>query len=594
MSGSQNGFRLAGANLPKRRDEIVAAASPRSADNFSGSIVVPEARDRLFEVIERLQMPDEVRGTLDGTITGDMRLQQMLFQAMIDTWPRLQKCLAEVKRQVRKAPWKVVPWSLRGEKPKAKAERLAKDVENAIWSMRPDPITGLKGFEGTAEELAMGYFLGHQVMEIHWNRGPNGWMPKATKTLSPRFYGYPYDIEGPDRLMLDKTGGKSGTHALEDFPPNRFLVAVNGVHSGHATVAAPLRALTGYWLAAVFGLKWFMSYAQLFGQPIRWAEYVAGDAKAKAEIQNMMQNIGSSAWGVFPAGTKLNFEESGKSASTLPQRELLNLADEQCDVFILGQTLTSSQGDKGSQALGTVHMEVRDDVIAGICDFVGEIFTHQLAPAIVAVNYGERTDVPSVWAVYEEPKDEQALAERDEKLGITSGDTPVEKAWFYERHGIPLPAAGAELFKEKPDPKQVIDPKTGLPVPPVPGEEVPPGDDKPKKEDEKPEPKEKPKIEAAAADREIPTVDKLSNAVIAGLTGVRAEWLSPLRPTFERIIALASDPNVSEETLQAELAEIQRQMPELYDLMGTERLQKAFEEAIGSAMLAGSVQRYET
>lgn len=398
----------------------------------------------MLELIEREQLPNDVRTTLAGALSGDMRRQQLLFQAMIDTWPRLQKALGEVKRAARKAPWRVLAWASRGQKPKSSAEALARDVENDIWMMRPDPKCGEKGFEGTVEELVMGYYLGHQVLEIHWDKGSDGWKPRSTKVVPPRFFNYPYDTLGEDRLMLDPTGGM--TMNLVDFPEHKFLVAVNGGHPGHAAIAAPLRALTGYWLAAVYGLKWLMQFAQICGVPIRWAEY--GSDPDKKKVAEMLQNIGTAGWGAFPAGTKLNFVETNKSAQNVPQKVLLDVADEQCDIFILGQTLTSSAGDKGTQALGTVHAGVRQDVIAGVCDFVGEVLSYQLAPSIVAVNYGTtRNDIPGVWVEWPETRDDKALAERDVALGITSGKTPVGRAWFYERHGIPLPADGEEIFQ---------------------------------------------------------------------------------------------------------------------------------------------------
>ncbi|MCW1926292.1 DUF935 domain-containing protein [Luteolibacter arcticus] len=430
------------------------------------------ARDRLLEIFDRVQRPAEVASTLEGALTGQLWQQQLLFQAMIDTWPRLQKALREVKLAARKAPWRIEPHARRGEKPGARAEKLAREVEEMVWGMKPDPIRGLKGFEGTVEELAMGYFLGHHVLEPHWQRQGDGWVvPVSTLPVPPRYYGYPSLEEGPDRLMLDRNGSMlgMGSGALEDFPPHRFLVAVNGGHSGHPAQAAPLRVLTGYWLAAVYGLKWFMQFAQLFGIPFRWATYPEGDAKAKAELAAMMSNLGSQGWAAFKQGVEMNFLESGKSGSSLAQADLLKLADEQCDVFILGQTLTSSQGDRGSQALGNVHMEVRREVVEGVCDFVGEILTHQFIPAIVAANYGEsRTDLPQMWAKWPEPKDERGMADRDKALGLLDGSMPVDRAWLYERHAVPMPEEGAVLFKEE---KQKAEAEPGDGTPPGPGDE---------------------------------------------------------------------------------------------------------------------------
>ncbi|WP_341405416.1 phage portal protein family protein [Luteolibacter soli] len=431
-------------------------ARPAGLLEDDGSIIVPMARDRLLEIFERVQRPGEVASTLEGALTGQLWQQQMLFQAMVDTWPRLQKALREVKLAARKAPWRVEAYARRGEKAKAGAEKLAREVEEMVWGMKPDPVRGLKGFEGTVEELAMGYFMGHHVLEPHWKRNAEGMVaPVSTLPVPPRFYGYPLLEDGVDRLMLDRSGSMAGVGgaALEDFPRHRFLIAVNGGHSGHPAQAAPLRVLTGYWLAAVYGLKWFMQFAQLFGIPFRWATYPEGDAKAKAELAAMMGNLGSQGWAAFKQGVEMNFLESGKGGGNLAQAELLRLADEQCDVFVLGQTLTSSQGDSGSQALGNVHMEVRREVVEGVCDFVGEILTHQLIPAMVAANYGEsRTDLPGLWAKWPEPRDEAAMAQRDRELGLLDGKMPVERAWLYERHGVPVPASDAELFKaEKPE-----------------------------------------------------------------------------------------------------------------------------------------------
>ena len=57
-------------------------------DNSSDldSIVAPKARDRLLELIEREQITGDVRDTFAGALTRDLRCQQLLFQAMLDTW----------------------------------------------------------------------------------------------------------------------------------------------------------------------------------------------------------------------------------------------------------------------------------------------------------------------------------------------------------------------------------------------------------------------------------------------------------------------------------------------------------------------------
>ena len=444
--------------LPPRRSELIqAAAAVPQGNDWGSSINVPLARDRMLDYFEREQLPGDVRSTLQAALNGDLHYQHLLFTAMLDTWPKLQKAIEEIARKVSCAPWKVHPYAVRGEEPTPKAEKDAKEIEAFIWGMKPRVERMENGLEDTIKALVRGYYYGHAVCEIRWEN-KDGWRPRATKSIPARFYGYPYDAgsaEDPeDRLMFDPTG-MMGSRAFEDFAENRFLIGIHPGHAGHPAMAAPLRSLAGYWLAAVYGLKWFMNFTQLYGIPWRHAE--VGDVKDENAVKSAMASIGANGFIVTKPGTKINILAPGStSAASLPQRELITLADQQCDQFILGQTLTSGVSeDGGSRALGEVHQGTLDGVVDGVADFVGGILTHQLIPAIVAANWGESLgdELPEIWAKREEVKDEQALAERDEKIGITSGKVPVSKAWFYERHGIPTPAAGDELLVEEPEPE---------------------------------------------------------------------------------------------------------------------------------------------
>lgn len=85
------------------------------------------------------------------------------------------------------------------------------------------------------------------------------------------------------------------------------------------------------------------------------------------------------------------------------------------------------------------------------------------------------------------------------------------------------------------------------------------------------------------------TVDKLSAAVLEDLTGVTTEWLSPVRPFFERLAALAMSKQVTDEDFIAALSKAQAQLPEMFDMLDTQALEDAFANAMGTAALSGSV-----
>ena len=418
-------------------------------------VIQPKAQDRLYELIEREQLPGDVRDTLAGALTGDLPRQQLLFQAMIDTWPRLQKNLNEVSRAVASTPWEVKPYSMTGDEPTDSAIDKARMVENSIRGMMPRAAHDELGERGLTKSLVHGYYMGHQVCEVFWDRNEDGTVPRSAKVVPPRYYDYPDD--GEDRLMYLPHGGYYSS-GFEEFPEHHFVIALNRGHSGHASIAAPLRALTGYWLAATFGLKWLLQFAQLYGIPFRWATY--DDESVRTKVCNMLENIGSAGWGAFPSGTDLQFVEAGKSAEALPQAMLLEMADRQCDTFILGQTLTTDVGDSGSRALGDVHQEVRAGVIQGVNDFVADIYTHQLIPSIIQLNYGNKDELPEYCATVEAPKDEIAMAQRDQTL-ISMG-MAVSKEWLYDRHGVPMPEDGDDdIFSPQPRNGAAGEPQTG-------------------------------------------------------------------------------------------------------------------------------------
>lgn len=688
-------FQPIGAALPPRRDTVQAASAevPQAypPSGFGESIHVPLARDRMLEHFEREQLPGDVKSTLAAALNGDLHLQSLLFSAMLDTWPKLQKNINEIAKLASVAPWKVHPYAERGKESTSKSIELAGDVERMIWDMKPRITHGENGFEGTIKALVKGHYYGHTAAEIRWGRGSDGTLqPRCTKTIPARFYGYPYDISsgmtGEDRLMFDRQGGQ-GARNFEDFPEHRFLIAINRGHEGHATVAAPLRALSGYWLAAVYGLKWFLNFTQLYGIPWRHAE--VGEGGDETAVKAALGLIGSQGYIVTKPGVKINILDAAKGGDALPQKALIDLADQQCDQFILGQTLTSGTDKSGSRALGEVHKGTLDSVVDGLVDFVGEILTHQLVPSIVAVNYGpSRTDLPQIWAKREIVKDEKALAERDEKLGITSGKVPVQKSWYYERHGIPQPADGEELLiapviapiapPAKPPTIKAADASgewvefkesLGIPRREMPqihasnraamvsflrarginaqAETVDPSKLKATQakystdkvimaknykggnrsilisEDDRVVDGHHQWVAAVEEGRTIPvirlmapiarvlmmahrmpstsvaasepdpqpedelTIDQLSRAVLEGLTGVAADWLSPVRAKFEKLAALAMAKNVKDEDFIEALETAQKEMPELFELLNTEALQAAFEEAIATAALAG-------
>ena len=353
-----------------------------------------------------------------------------------------------------------------------------------------------------------------------------------------------------------------GDGNYEEFPDDKFLIGIYKNRSGNSMGYGLLRQLAFWWSGQNFCRDWLLNFAQVFGQPLRWATYDPGaSANIKNDIADMLENMGSAAWGAFPAGTQVEFKEAGKSGQDNPQSYFIQLADKLCDITILGQTLTTDVGDSGSRALGEVHEEVRRTRLQDVCEWVANVLNEQLVGFICHLNYGNHDEMPQLVPDLAGPADPTMEAQRDQIL-LTSGvDMPRE--WFYDRHDVPIPQAGEEIISAPEAPM----------VPPMFAKEG---------------------IVDAAERAEPGPRDKLLNKVVEDLTGISEAWLAPVKPAFVQLVNKAMDESVSDEDFVRAITKASNTMPELFDDLDTKTLQEAMERNMGAAMVNGAVKRYES
>jgi phage gp29-like protein len=434
--------------------------------------------------------------------------------------------------------------------------------------MQPNPAADENDFEGTIKDILDAWGKGISVLEILWEhrKSDHGqvFAPRATQYLHPRYYGYP--SQRSELMLVAREQGVTLPEGIETveaayapFPENKFLINVAKAKSGHPLGAALLRPLAWWWCAANFGAEWLLNYAQLFGQPIRWATYDKNQPGILNELSAMLENMGSSGWGAFPAGTSLELKEATKSGGENPQAFLLTLADKTCDILIIGQTLTTDVADSGSRALGSVHEGVKGEIINSAASWVARILNTQLIPSICRLNYGEENECPYLDPFGKTEEDAKALAERDQILLGQGVELP--RSWFYDRHNIPQPAAGEAVITGH-KPAGMFD---GSQVPSLP-------------------PEKSAKVQAKSAQ------DQLVDNVLEDLTGVQAKWLQGIRPYFERIFAKASAADVSDAEFLQVIQAAEREFPELFHKLDITTLQDALERAMGAAAANGAIK----
>lgn len=431
----------------------LAPANPVAPPALESRWIRNTAQDRWLTPGLRFYTPQMVELILRGAVGGDFMRQQEMFDLMEETWPRLGANLKKLREKACGIEWFVQPWAPKGGKPSAEAERRAGFFEDAIWNMRPAPADDENEFEGTVFDILDAWGKGVAVLEILWGERPQAEgtliVPRATRWVSPRCYGYDTASEQPDRLRLRShtlAAPWAGEGDWSDFPEDKFLIATAKHKSGGATGGAMLRLLGFFWAAQNFSWEWFLNFAQIFGMPVRWATYARGaDSATVGQIEQMLANMGSAAWAAFPEGTRLEVLEAMKAGAEGPHERLNRVCDTLCDILILGQTLTSDVGDSGSRALGDVHRQVLSVREKAVARFAARVLNTQLAPAFCRLNFGDDGECPYLVPDIEIRDDTRATAETLEaarRLGVK-----IPESFVHEKLSIPMAKEGEAVMR---------------------------------------------------------------------------------------------------------------------------------------------------
>lgn len=436
---------LARQNTTQRRGASGSAGSTKSTSSVWDGILMPSARSTWLMPGLEWVTPEYVERVLAAALTGESPEEEhALYSLMMQTWPKLVANVAELKNAVCDLVWSV-------QNPE-RMELMGHLAERCRDGMRGDVRVDGQGWRGTVAGLLDGWFTGIAIREIDWEaRGcrhmPQAWLPRQTRRVHARYYGWAAES---GTLGLRQPGGD----ALCDITPHKFLVAVNNVGFGHPSGGALLRSLAWFWCASNFTRDWLLNFAQLFGQPIRWATYDTSDPTIKDRLEEMLEHMGSAAWAAAPQGANLELKEPSNKGSDNPQNQMIGMADTACDLLILGQTLTSSPGAAGSRALGEVHYNVRSDIINAAAAWAAEVLNEQLLPAVYALNVGDGGE-DAVYPYYDPSTKtvDDPNARVDRVIKIMGAGIPLSKAYVYEMIEAPAPGAGEELFEAAADDK---------------------------------------------------------------------------------------------------------------------------------------------
>ncbi|MBN1340733.1 MAG: DUF935 family protein [Bacteroidales bacterium] len=192
------------------------------------------------------------------------------------------------------------------------------------------------------------------------------------------------------------------------------------------------------------GVADYAQFAEIFGQPIREGTYDAFDDLAREKLKNDMESMGGSSIFIHPDNTQIKLiETQQKTGGSDLYNDLISLCNAEISKLILGNTLTTDQGEKGARSLGEIHKEVEDQILVQDKRFVLNVLNYDFSD--ILRNLGINTAGGEfVFA----GKEELHAKEKIDIDATLAGLIPISDDYFYETYGIPRPDNYEALKKE--------------------------------------------------------------------------------------------------------------------------------------------------
>lgn len=225
------------------------------------------------------------------------------------------------------------------------------------------------------------------------------------------------------------------------------------VWAGNPTDMGIMATAAQYVIYKRGGFGDWSQFSEMFGMPFRELSYDDYDEATRSKLEQAMEEWGSAGYIIKPKGAELTLHDTGGSTSSADVYDLLiSKCDAAISKIILGNTLTTEQGEIGSQALGEVHKEAESEKNESDKLFVLSILNTRLRS--VLKHFGFNMQGGEI--MYEVLQTDWAtLKDKWEVISAIRNEVPVSDDFIYEQFPIPKPD-NYESMKEEMQLKQAL------------------------------------------------------------------------------------------------------------------------------------------
>lgn len=388
-------------------------------------IAAVSIRDRFSTYPTQGLTPGKLARIFKESDQGDVWRQSELFEEMEEKDPHLFSVLQTRKNSVLGLDWEIIPFS-----------KNSVDVNVADFIRKSFEFEGL---EDNILDLLDAIGKGFAACEIMWQIKNNQVWVKELKWRHQKKFAF--DDDNNLKVYTESNFSRG-----EELPPYKFVVHKYKARSGHPSRAGILRVIAWMYLFKNYAIKDWVTFAEVYGMPLRVGKYDTGATpEDKETLIQAISSLGTDAGGIISKNTEIEFIAAIRGTSDI-YKTLVSFCNAEVSKAVLGQTLTTEVGERGSYAASKTHDEVRQDLKEADCKALAETLRRDLIHPLVLFNFGPEAAERLPWIKYhfEEPEDLEAAAKTYSVL-ISEIGLPVSQEHLYEKFGVPKPGKKDEL-----------------------------------------------------------------------------------------------------------------------------------------------------
>ena len=202
------------------------------------------------------------------------------------------------------------------------------------------------------EEMMEAVAFGYAPLEVIWLPDGNYWRIGDIAGKPPEWF----EFNSENALVF-----KTGAARTEELPPNRFLIARH--RPSYANPYGVKVFSKCYWPATFKknGFRWWTVFVEKYGGAFLYGQYPSNASEQyKNELLESLEAMIADAVAIAPEGAEIKIEAlANKGSVNSVHKEFIDAANAEISKAVLGQTLTTEIGDKGSYAAAQAHNLVR-------------------------------------------------------------------------------------------------------------------------------------------------------------------------------------------------------------------------------------------